>query len=117
MSTKTLDGVIDSLGPYGSIGSADDAAGLLTQILSTSIGIITVIAFIWFAFKLMIGAVGIVNSGGDKAKIAEARNNITYGVIGVVVVVAGIFIAELVAYILGIENILNIQAMVTLLSP
>ena len=85
-------------------GSAPE---IFNRIISTAIGIMTIIAFVWFLFKLFIGALGIISAGSDKTALENARNNIVMGIIGVVVVVSAIFIADLIGNILGIENLLN----------
>ena len=103
-------------GPLGNFIFGSAAIDLFAKVISLVIGIITVIAGIWFVFKLIIGAVGIISSGGDKAKLAEARENITYGIIGFVVVIAGIFIADLVGTLLGFP-ILDIANSIINLTP
>src|SRR3972149_6541926 len=67
-----------------------------------------IIAIIWFVFKFVSGAIGIISSGGDKASLETAKKNITTGVIGLVVVVAALFIVDLIGNLIGIPNILNL---------
>jgi len=92
---------------FGRIGlentTPDSAPLIFNQVLKTAIGLLTIIAFIWFIFVLITGALGIVTSGGDKAKVAEARSRITTGLIGVIVIVAGLFIADLIGQLLGVD--------------
>ncbi|HSX48982.1 MAG TPA: hypothetical protein VLE44_01870 [Candidatus Saccharimonadales bacterium] len=101
-----------SLGPgfsgFGPLGqSGANAPTQFNDIISKIIGVMTVVSFIWFTFMVIIGAIRIVASGGDKASIESARKQITTGIIGVVIVVAAIFIVSLIGTILGIGNILN----------
>ena len=112
--STTLPGTINGIGPLGEPANAENR---FAQIISTAIGLITVIAFIWFLFTLIGGAIGIISSGGDKGKLEDARGRITTGVIGVVIVIAGMFIVDLIARILGIPGILNIGAMINIISP
>lgn len=84
-----------------------NAPGIFNKMISTAIGVMTIVAFVWFLFKLFIGALGIISAGSDKTALENARNNIVMGIIGLVVVVSAIFIADLIGNILGIENLLN----------
>lgn len=98
----------------GSVG-LDDGSGpvsTLASIISTTIGLLTVLGAIYFMYVLVTGAIGIISSGGDKGAYEDARKKITMGVIGLVVVVAAIFIMRLVATFLGIPDILDLGAMI-----
>ncbi|HWA52310.1 MAG TPA: hypothetical protein VG895_04605 [Patescibacteria group bacterium] len=94
------------VGPLGT-GQASDAGTTFNSALSKVIGVMTVVAFIWFTFQMVIGAIRILASGGDKGAVEAARKQITTGIIGVVIVVAAIFIVSLLGTILGLHNILN----------
>lgn len=89
-------------------GTGQNSANIFAQVISTTIGTITVVAIVWFVIQLLIGAVSIISSGGDKAKAEAARNKITSALTGLVVVIAGIFILSLVGSILGLPNILDL---------
>ena|SRR5258708_7321248 len=105
---------LQGFGPLGAPSSTDNATGLFNSTLSKIIGVLTVVAFIWFTFQIVLGALRIVGSGGDKAAIEGARKQITTGIVGVVIVVAAIFIVSLLGTILGIPNIiLNPTCIVT----
>ena len=94
-------------GPLGLEGGAESAPSVFNSILSATIGLMTMIAFIWFVFLLLGGAYGIMTAGGDKASLENARKRITMGVIGVVVIIAAIFIISLLGELIGIPDILN----------
>lgn len=103
---------LKGLGPLGlENDSPENAPQIFNNIISMAIGIMTIVAFIWFLFKLITGAIGIISSGSDKSALENARNNITMGIIGLVVTVAAIFLADLMGNILGIENLLNPAAL------
>jgi hypothetical protein len=98
-------GPLQGVGPLGTSGK--NAPTQFNDTISKVIGIMTAVGFIWFTFQIVIGAIRIVASGGDKGAVESARKQITSGIIGVVVVVAAIFIVSLVGIILGIPDILN----------
>lgn len=74
-----------------------------SKIISMAIGILTLVAFIWFMFVLITGAIGIIGSGGDPKALESSKKRITNGLIGLVVVIASIFIIDLIGMIFGIE--------------
>lgn len=95
-------------GPLGlEGGDPGKAPSLFATLISTGIGIITVVAIIWFVFQFLIGAIAIISSGGDKAALETAKKKITTGLIGLVVTIFAIFLIRLFGTILGIPNILN----------
>jgi len=100
-----------SFGPLGTTGA--QAKDQFSSTISKIIGVLTVVAFIWFTFQVLIGALRIVMSGGDKGALESARKQITAGVIGVVITVSAIFIVDLIGTILGIPAILNPACIIT----
>lgn len=100
-----------SVGPLQGVGTLGNPQGnapsLFSSTLSKIIGVITVVGFILFTFQIIFGALRIISSGGDKAAVEGARKQITAGIIGVVVMIAGIFIVSLIGTLLGIPDILN----------
>lgn len=111
-ATPTDLGEFEGLGPLGEIiknlTSQDVATplGLLNKVLSILIGIITGIAFIYFIFLFFAGALSWTSSGGDPKSIEKAQKQISTAIIGLIVVVAAIFISQLLGSILGFD-ILN----------
>lgn len=82
------------------------AFSTLNNIISTTIGAMTAIAFIWFIVQFFTAAVSIIGAGGDKAKMEMARKKITNSIVGLVAVVAAVFLIDLIGGLLGLD-ILN----------
>src|SRR3989344_4172611 len=76
------------LSGIGNIGQGTNAVVVLAQVLSTTIGLLTVVAALFFMFILITGAIGIV------------------------VVIAAMFIMDIITTLLGIRNILTIGEMI-----
>ena len=92
------------LGPLGLEGkSAEEAPTIFNKVISSTVGIMTVIAVIWFVVQFVSGAVSIISSGGDKAKLQEARNRMTTGVMGLAITVMAIFIIQILGQFIGID--------------
>lgn len=104
------EGGFKGIGPLG-LEKGQSPLEVFTQFISSAIGLITIIAIIWFVFVLITGAIGIISAGSDKATLESARKKITTGIIGLVVVVAGVFIIDLIGTLIGID-VLNIEALI-----
>lgn len=109
----------EGFGPFGYLWAYSDvgeAAKQFTSILSKIIGLMTVIAGIWFFFILMIGAFGYLSAGGDSEKIKSATQRIGNGLTGLIVIVLAYAFISLIGSLLGID-ILNPQDVINLLGP
>lgn len=104
------DGGFKGFGPLGLEGqTAYAGGGLLTDFISSAIGIISVIAIIWFVFVLITGAFSFMTAGSDKAAIEAAQKKILNGVIGLAVTVFGVFVIKLIGTVIGLPDILNLN--------
>jgi hypothetical protein len=92
-------------GPLGQ-NAASSPEFLFNNIISSIIGVMTSIAFIWFAIKFISSAVSYIGAGGDKIKVQNAQDNLKSAVVGLVIVIASIFIIDVISLLLGV-NILN----------
>lgn len=94
-------------GVFGLEGAdASEAPGLFNQIISILIGLMTVIAAVYFLIQFFIGAIEVMMSSGDKALLEKAQKKLRYAIIGILVVVAAIFFARLLGAVFGLD-ILN----------
>jgi hypothetical protein len=100
-------------GPLGLEGifNAREGFNVFARVISSTVALLTVIAFIWFSFKLVIGAIGIISAGGDKGKLAKSREDITNGLVGLVIVISAIFIVGLLGILFDID-ILNLSDLI-----
>ena len=102
-------GGIKGIGPFGFENIEVSKATTQTQfstILSTVITVLTTIGGLAFVIYFTLGGLKWLTAGGDKTKVSEAQNQMTQGVIGLVAIVAALFVTGLVGNILGID-ILN----------
>ncbi len=99
---------LEGIGPLGLQGrDAGQAPSIFSNFISGIIGLMTVIAIIYFVFLLITGAYSLMSAGGDKAQLESARKRIFSGIVGFILVIAAIFIVDLVGKLIGIDNILN----------
>ncbi|KKU10259.1 MAG: hypothetical protein UX13_C0016G0016 [Candidatus Woesebacteria bacterium GW2011_GWB1_45_5] len=99
----------------GPLGSGENAIVTFSGFISSAIGLMTIIAFIWFVFTFFIGAIGIISAGGDKQALENSRKKIVNGIIGLVVTISAIFVIRLAGALLGIPDILNLSGLFELI--
>lgn len=105
-------GGFKGFGPLGLEGrQAFEADIIFTKFLSSTIGLMSIVAIIWFIFLLITGGYGYMTAGGDKAKIEKAQKTIFNGIVGLAITVFAIFIVKFIGSLLGIDFILNITSM------
>ena len=111
------EGGFKGFGPLGLEGQESYMSDtIFSKFISTAIGIISIVGILWFIFILILGGIGIMTAGSDKQALENARKRIFNGLVGLIVVVAGLFIIKLVGMILGIENILNPTYLIDLIT-
>lgn len=102
-------------GKLNQINSAGAGVSTLTSVISMAIGVMTIIAIIWFIFTLVTGAISIIGAGGDKQALESAKKKITTGIVGLVIVIAAVFIVSLIGSIFKIDflNLSNLFYQIT----
>ncbi|KKS78248.1 MAG: hypothetical protein UV74_C0001G0095 [Candidatus Woesebacteria bacterium GW2011_GWB1_43_14] len=101
-------------GTLGNPGSEAGAVGLFIAFISGLIGLMTIIAGLWFLFNIFFGAIGIIGAGGDAKKMEGAQAKLTTGIIGIVVVISAIFIVDFIGSFLGLELLNPIRYLETI---
>lgn len=108
------DGGFQGAGDIGNVSDAAGASTIFNNVISTAIGLMTVIAGLWFIFQFILGAWGVINSGGDKARLEEARQKITQAAIGLVIVIAAIFLVDIIGGILGLDILSGLDSILVI---
>lgn len=87
------------------LGSGGTGAGgnIVGGIISGMIGILIVVAFVLTFFQVIVGGIQWLTSGDDKNGLESARNKITHGIIGLIIVAAAWAIFVLVGKFLGMD--------------
>ncbi|RJR15716.1 hypothetical protein C4579_01405 [Candidatus Microgenomates bacterium] len=102
----------EGLGPFGTICSlfsgrtdAGNPASLnaIASVISTIIGLITIIAALFFMMQFVIGGLNWISSSGDKQRLQEAQGRISQGIIGLIVVVAAYGVMTIISTVLGFD--------------
>ena len=85
--------------PAGALGASPTLSTLINPLISNILIISGILAL---GTILIAGFTFIVNSG-DKAKTQQASQALTYGIIGLVVVVAAFIITRIIGAVLGFK--------------
>lgn len=114
---NTSSGGLQGFGPLGlETTTATDAPNTFAAMLSTTVGVITIIGIIWMIVNIVTGSASIITSGGDKNSLESAKKKITSSIIGLAILVTSLFIISIAGKILGIPSILNIAYLLSLLN-
>lgn len=103
-------GMFEGMGPLGSFiklltanNDVNAPLSLLNRIVSISIGLVTLFAFLYFILQFFTAALKWISSGGDQKSIEAAQKQITNSLIGLVIVVSAVFIIDLIGKVLNIQ--------------
>jgi len=95
------------LGPFGNVEFTPETAfSKFTGAISSIIGLLTIVAAVWFLIQITLGGLSWITAAGEKAKLTEARDKITHAFIGLIIVVAGWGILALAGQFFGWDTIL-----------
>lgn len=105
---------------FGKLGLQGEAATnadlVFSQFISSAIGLITLIAILWFVFLFITGAFAFMTAGGDKQAIESARKKIVNGLIGLMIAIFGVFVIRFIGFLIGIPDILNFVSLFSVLT-
>jgi TRAP-type C4-dicarboxylate transport system permease small subunit len=90
--------------------SPDEAVTKLESRVSQVIGILTAVAFIYFAIQVILAGYAYISSEGDKGKAETARKKLTDGILGLTILVVAVGLGSLLAKLLGLQNPFDLTA-------
>ncbi len=98
-------------GPGIAPGSSPETT--MERIISVIIGVLSAVAFIYFAIQIIFAGYEFMSAQGDPKRIEGAKNRLTMGVLGIVIVVVAVTLANLLGRLAGIESILDLSGFFT----
>jgi len=104
----------EGFGTLGLEGSVQDsqAATIFQNFISSTIGLIGIVAIIWFIIIIVTSGISYMSAGADQKATEAARKKTTNGLIGLLITIFGIFIINLIGQIFNIPSILQIPALI-----
>src|SRR5687768_2547768 len=91
-------------------------AQFVSNSLSVIVTIIFIIGIIAFIFMLLIGAVQWITSSGDKNSVESARNKITSGFVGLILLFVAFAIIKAAEQVFGVNLLLIDLSAISLLN-
>jgi hypothetical protein len=85
----------------------------LEKIVGQVIGVLTIVAVVYFAIQIILAGYAYINSQGDEKNMAAARSRLTNGVLGITIVIVAVGLGSLIATLAGITNPLDLNALFT----
>jgi hypothetical protein len=101
------------LGPFGAIKFGGGQAGAVTALskitatVSAIIGFMTIAAGIWFMFQLLAGGYEWISSGGDTKKLQSARDRMSHGFFGLIIIIGAWALLSVTGQFLGYDILLT----------
>lgn len=75
----------------------------ISTLLSTAVTILFIVAIVLTLFFLIYAGIDMITAGGEKQKVVNARNKLTFAVVGLIIVFLSYFIVNLIGTILGVN--------------
>lgn len=95
----------------GPVVSAGSGTTVVEKLLSNIIGVLTIVAVVYFAIQIILAGYSFISAQGDEKQVASARKRLTDGVLGMTIVVVAMGLGALIATLLGIQNVFDLNAM------
>lgn len=86
-------------------------SNFFTDIVSKTVGVLSVVGILWFVVQFMIGAFQWISAGGDPKQLESARSRIIQSVLGLVIILSVLILTSFIGSIFGFE-ILNVGKMI-----
>lgn len=84
--------------------SSDNGVSSLEDIVSQVIGILSIVAVLWFVIQVILAGYAFLSSQGDPKKTEAARTRLTESVLGLTVVIVAIGLGSLIASLAGLSS-------------
>lgn len=93
------------------------SASQLESIISNVLGVLTIVAVIFFVFQIIFAGYSFLSSQGDSDKIKSARTRLTNGILGLTIVVVAFGAGAFIANLLGLEYVFNLEKFINSIAP
>ena len=90
-----------------------EATSMVEKLISQILGILTIVAVVFFVIQIILAGFGFMSSEGDEKKMETNRMKLTNGVLGLFIVIIALGLGTLISKLLGLNNPLDIQTMFT----
>ncbi len=95
-------------GNLQNILDTEGGIGFFRRLISSAITLLFIMGSVFFFFSLIVGGIRWITSGGDKAQVEGARNQVTHSLIGLVILFSVYVLVSIIQTFFGI-NILSLD--------
>lgn len=96
-------------GPGTTLAPGKTYTDKLESIVSNTIGVLTVVAVIFFVLQIIFAGYAFISSQGDEKKLEVAKDRLTNNVLGLFIVVVAVGLSALIAKLVGLPDILDLN--------
>ncbi|MFH1840546.1 MAG: hypothetical protein ABH807_00070 [Candidatus Shapirobacteria bacterium] len=104
--------IVNQVGPKNVVPASAKFAGILSNLL----GVMTIVAGLWFMINFLSGGYAYLSAAGSSEKMKEATQRIGNSLVGLIVVIAAYAVISLIGGILGF-SILDIETNIGKITP
>lgn len=84
------------------------AVSSLERIISTGIGVLTIIGVIFFTIQVILAGFSLISTQGDLKEFEQNKKRLNNNILGLVVIVIAYGLGALLTTILGITNVFDL---------
>ena len=94
-------------GPGPEVKDMASAPGVFDNFISQLIGVLTLIAIIYFIIQIIFAGYSFMGGGNDPKKIEQAKIKLTQNILGLTIVFVTIILTSVIGKLFGLNDILN----------
>lgn len=96
-------------GPGIKTTSTTGSVTLLEKIISTGIGMLTVIGVIYFIIQIILAGISMISSQGDPKELATAKKRLTNNILGLAIIIIAYGFGALLAKLMGVSSVFDLS--------
>ncbi len=100
----------EGIGPFGQNQHSRNPIDVLGNVLSRIIGILTLVAVIYFIFQVIFAGYTWISAGGDSQKVKLAQDKLWQSVLGLTIVIFAVAFVSLMGYLIGGVDLLDLNS-------
>lgn len=93
----------------GNVLDKTSATLKLEDFISLGITFLSIVAIIFFVFQIILAGYAFMNSKGDPKNMEVARAKLTQSILGLTITVIAVGASALIANLLGLANVFNLN--------
>jgi len=90
-------------------GQSSNPTTYVNNVVQTAFSIFIIIGVVFFVYQFIMSGFHFISSQGDQKKIESAKSEITYALVGLVVIFSVFAILKLMGTIFGISDLKSLQ--------